>query len=613
MPGSFIAAIAPAASSGGRSPAGLAGAAEAAGALGLFGALLERLATAAPPPASVVSAAAEQVDAALGVAELPPASPGVDFVPAAPEDLKTDPEDLLAAVVDALAQLEQLVTNGQPVGPELEHGASPALEALAKLLGIELPPALGADASGPGATSVPAATTPFPDAPPVSLPRPAGLVPPTIDGSTIAAAPLPAPAAESTSAVPAPPPAAATAAPSPLPPGVAAAPRASVALPAVAGAEAPTEAARPPAPHPAAAPAAEPVAVPPAGSPATALGQFVRKLTELAEAIAPRSPDLAGRLAALAEKLGSSPISPRLLADLGRGDMASPDGTGLDRALGRLLAASQDMRGAPAQQATAAVRPALPESAAAPQKAVVAAVAAPRTQAAPASESDAVPSAEPRIGTTVGAEDPGDRGTRPPQPAIRVAVAEAAVAATARPEAPAEPAAAGQPVPQPTAAAAAGSVPKSVHAAYQAPVHQINVPQVAFEVVRNFQAGTSRFQIRLDPPELGRIDVKLDVDQGGNINARMTVERAETLDLMQRDQRALERALAQAGLDGARTSLEFSLRQNPSGRDDGGDGRPGGSSLAGGSAETATPADVPEQALPLYRGSISASGVNLIV
>src|SRR5690606_42073206 len=85
-----------------------------------------------------------------------------------------------------------------------------------------------------------------------------------------------------------------------------------------------------------------------------------------------------------------------------------------------------------------------------------------------------------------------------------------------------------------TAAAAAAT--KTVHAAYQSPPQQINVPQVAFEMARQFQAGNSRFQIRLDPPEPGRIDLRMDMDRAGNVMARMTVERSETLDLMQRDQ-----------------------------------------------------------------------------
>ena len=107
--------------------------------------------------------------------------------------------------------------------------------------------------------------------------------------------------------------------------------------------------------------------------------------------------------------------------------------------------------------------------------------------------------------------------------------------------------------PQITATAAPGTAPtivtadtKAMHAAYDAAVRQINIPQVAFDVTRQIQAGATRFQIRLDPPELGRIDVKLDMDAAGNVNAKMTVDRAETLDLMQRDHRALERALVLA-------------------------------------------------------------------
>ena len=62
----------------------------------------------------------------------------------------------------------------------------------------------------------------------------------------------------------------------------------------------------------------------------------------------------------------------------------------------------------------------------------------------------------------------------------------------------------------------------------------------------------------------------------------MTVERPETLDLMQRDQRALQQALQQAGLDSSKTNLEFSLRQNPFSQQGGmGDGRGGQPGFAG--------------------------------
>ena len=76
--------------------------------------------------------------------------------------------------------------------------------------------------------------------------------------------------------------------------------------------------------------------------------------------------------------------------------------------------------------------------------------------------------------------------------------------------------------------------------------------QVAFEMVRQVHQGQSRFTIRLDPPELGRVDVKMHVDATGNVNARLTVERSETLDMFQRDRGSLEKALARPASTPAR-------------------------------------------------------------
>jgi len=84
---------------------------------------------------------------------------------------------------------------------------------------------------------------------------------------------------------------------------------------------------------------------------------------------------------------------------------------------------------------------------------------------------------------------------------------------------------------------------------------------VAVEIVSQVQAGKHHFEIRLDPPELGRIDVKLDVDGDGRVTTRLVVDRAETLDLLRRDASQLERALQQAGLKTSDNALEFSLRQ----------------------------------------------------
>ncbi len=141
---------------------------------------------------------------------------------------------------------------------------------------------------------------------------------------------------------------------------------------------------------------------------------------------------------------------------------------------------------------------------------------------------------------------------------------------------------------------------------------QINLPNMAFEIARNFAAGSNRFQIRMDPPELGRIDVRLNIDDGGELRARLTVERPETLDLLQRDARALERALQQAGFDTSNTNLEFSLQQNPFADSSQNDEQnpqnptpqPDTDPLAGGQ---------PEIAAAAYRGTAIPGGLNVWV
>ncbi len=87
------------------------------------------------------------------------------------------------------------------------------------------------------------------------------------------------------------------------------------------------------------------------------------------------------------------------------------------------------------------------------------------------------------------------------------------------------------------------------------PVHAL-----AVTIAARASQGATRFDIRLDPAELGRIDVQLTVDREGQVKSKLVVEKQETLDLLQRDQRNLERALAQAGVQTSEGSLEFSLK-----------------------------------------------------
>lgn len=77
--------------------------------------------------------------------------------------------------------------------------------------------------------------------------------------------------------------------------------------------------------------------------------------------------------------------------------------------------------------------------------------------------------------------------------------------------------------------------------------------------------GNTEFTIRLDPAELGRVEVKLAIDEEGGVTAKLTADRVETLQLLQRDARTLERAFDQAGLKTSPETLQFSLRNDNSG------------------------------------------------
>lgn len=92
---------------------------------------------------------------------------------------------------------------------------------------------------------------------------------------------------------------------------------------------------------------------------------------------------------------------------------------------------------------------------------------------------------------------------------------------------------------------------------------------VPIEIATQAKDGKNRFEIRLDPPELGRIDVRLDIDNKGIVTSRLMADRPETLDLLRRDAPQIERALQDAGLKTNDQGMQFSLRdQSFAGRND---------------------------------------------
>ena len=80
--------------------------------------------------------------------------------------------------------------------------------------------------------------------------------------------------------------------------------------------------------------------------------------------------------------------------------------------------------------------------------------------------------------------------------------------------------------------------------------------------------GDTRIRIQLQPRELGRIEIRLEVSESGKVTALISAERSDTLDLLMRDSRGLEKALQNAGLDVDANSLAFDLDDGEDEADD---------------------------------------------
>jgi flagellar hook-length control protein FliK len=103
---------------------------------------------------------------------------------------------------------------------------------------------------------------------------------------------------------------------------------------------------------------------------------------------------------------------------------------------------------------------------------------------------------------------------------------------------------------------------KALLAASDAPAEPSRAAQIATVHLERAAASrsTDALTIQLEPVDLGKIEVRLDFGSEGRVQASIVAENTETLDLLQRDSRSLERALQSAGLQTDAGSLNFSLR-----------------------------------------------------
>jgi flagellar hook-length control protein FliK len=123
------------------------------------------------------------------------------------------------------------------------------------------------------------------------------------------------------------------------------------------------------------------------------------------------------------------------------------------------------------------------------------------------------------------------------------------------------------PVTNTTSAATASTATLTATAATSTTVPIGGVP---IEIAAAARAGKTRFDISLDPVDLGRIDVRINVDRNGQVTSHLTVEKPETLQMLRQDAPQLQRALDDAGFKTGSNGLSFSLRdQNSSGQNSG--------------------------------------------
>lgn len=112
----------------------------------------------------------------------------------------------------------------------------------------------------------------------------------------------------------------------------------------------------------------------------------------------------------------------------------------------------------------------------------------------------------------------------------------------------------------------------------QRPGHSV-VEQVFVKITKAIKAGNDRITIQLRPANMGRVEVKMELTHDNRLMAVVTADNKDTLEMLQRDARDLQRALADAGLHTDNGDLNFNLR-GQTGQGDDGDGKSPGKLFA---------------------------------
>ncbi len=131
--------------------------------------------------------------------------------------------------------------------------------------------------------------------------------------------------------------------------------------------------------------------------------------------------------------------------------------------------------------------------------------------------------------------------------------------------------------------------------------------QVSVQVQNGIRNGLDRINIKLSPATLGNVEVKLEMAPDKTVQAVVYADKAETLDMLERDGRVLQKALEEAGLRTNSDSLSFEQRgsgdPDNAHADKDANGPDGGRNGDGQTADTDAP-ELPLQARKSHDGLI---------
>lgn len=170
--------------------------------------------------------------------------------------------------------------------------------------------------------------------------------------------------------------------------------------------------------------------------------------------------------------------------------------------------------------------------------------------------------AQPSVAPVQSAAQPN--ATAPPAPPQQISAGGASPQPAPTPQIAAAAAA-----PKPAAAASAGATdtaraPSAAKLAAPTATTPVRSPEEFAELIaRRLDDGATEFDLRLDPPELGRIEARLTVGDDGSAELRIKFDNQAAYDLFARDEAALRLAFADAGYSFGDGAFAFVLDERP--------------------------------------------------